>query len=526
MLGLLAGLAGATDLGTGGQPDESLRRCVVAARLARAVGADDAVIRDVVVVSLLEHVGCTAYSHESAARFGDDIATTHAALMTDASSAADVFRTFLPALAAASGRSQPGVALTMARSMRAMVREAPRATCEVAQEAGRRLGLSRVAQSSLGHMTAMWNGKGFPGTGGKQIPFPARVMHVAGTAVLFRGLGGDQAAVEQVRRRAGGELDPGLAAVFLDRSGELLAGLDTEEPLQAALDAEPDPVEWVDDDRLLEVARVCGDLVDLKSPWLHGHASAVGDLAGTAAEALGLAEAREVRVAGHLHDVGRVGISSRIWDVTRPWTPAEEDQARLHSYHTERILARAPELAHVAELAAAHHERCDGSGYHRGLRADRLTMGARVLAAADSYRTLVEDRPHRPGLPVAQAQQSLEADVRAGRLDADAVAAVLGATGGSTRSRPSGAAGLTARQLEVLRLVAHGLSNREIARCLGVSPRTVDRHVSDVYQRIGVSSRAAAALFTIEHGLTGQVRAYGSSQSVREGESGKPGELG
>jgi len=520
LLGLLAGLAGATDLGTGGQPDESLRRCVVAGRLARAVQADDAVVRDVVVVSLLEHVGCTAYAHESAAIWGDDIATTHAALMTDPDSATDVFRTFLPTVASGTGRSRPRVALTMAKSMRAMLRAAPMATCEVAQEAGRRLGLDEVAQDSLGHMTAMWNGKGFPRTGGEQIPFPARVMHVAGTAVLFRGVGGDEAAVEQVRRRAGGELDPDLAAVFVGRSGELLADLDTEDPLRAALDAEPDPVAWVDDDRLLDVARVFGDLVDLKSPWLHGHSSAVGDLAGTAAEALGLAEAGDIRVAGHLHDVGRVGISSRIWDLTRPWTAAEEDQARLHAYHTERVLARAPELAHVAELAAAHHERCDGSGYHRGLRGDRLTMGARVLAAADTYRTLVEDRPHRAGLPAARARQRLEADVRAGVLDADAVAAVLAAADGSTRRRPSGAAGLTARQLEVLRLVAHGLSNREIARRLGVSPRTVDRHVSDVYERIGVSSRAAAAMFTIEHGLAGQVRASGSSEVGQEAEPG------
>ncbi len=520
LLGLLAGLAGATDLGTGGQPDESLRRCVVAGRLARAVGADDAMVRDVVVVSLLEHVGCTAYAHEAAAIWGDDIATTHAALVTDADSAADVFRTFLPMVASGTGRSRPRVALTMARSMRAMVRDAPVATCEVAQEAGRRLGLDQVAQDSLGHMATMWNGKGFPRTGGERIPFPARVMQVAGIAVLFRGMRGDEAAVEQVRRRAGGELDPDLAAVFVRRSGELLAGLDTEDPLRAALDAEPDPVAWVDDDRLLDVARVCGDLVDLKSPWLHGHSSAVGDLAGTAAEALGLAEAGAIRVAGHLHDVGRVGISSRIWDLTRPWTAAEEDQARLHAYHTERVLARAPELAHVAELAAAHHERCDGSGYHRGLRGDRLTMGARVLAAADTYRTLVEDRPHRAGLPAARARQRLEADARAGLLDADAVAAVLAAADGSTRRRPSGAAGLTVRQLEVLRLVAHGLSNREIARRLGVSPRTVDRHVSDVYERIGVSSRAGAAMFTIEHGLVGPVRASGSSEAGQAAESG------
>jgi response regulator RpfG family c-di-GMP phosphodiesterase/DNA-binding CsgD family transcriptional regulator len=455
------------------------------------------------VASLLEHVGCTAYSHEAAAIWGDDVATTHAALMTDAGSVADAFRTFLPAVAAGTGRSRRSVLVTMARSMRAMGHDAPVATCEVAREAGRRLRLGNEAQASLGHMTAMWNGKGFPPTRGEQIPLPARVMHVAGTAVMFWEVGGVPAAVAQVRRRSGGELDPGLAAVFLDRAQELLDGLDDGDPFRAALDAEPDPVAWVDDERLLEVARVCGDLVDLKSPWLHGHSSAVGELAGTAAESLGLAEARDVRVAGYLHDVGRVGINSRIWDLARAWTAAEEDQARLHAYHTERILARTPDLAPVAELAGAHHERCDGSGYHRGLRTDRLSLGARVLAAADAYRTLVEDRPHRSGLPAGPARQRLEADVRAGRLDADAVAAVLAAADGSRHRRPTGAAGLTARQLEVLRLVTRGLSNREIGRRLGVSPRTVDRHVADVYQRIGVSSRAAAALFTIEHGLAG-----------------------
>lgn len=502
-MGLLAGLAGVTDLGVGGQPDESLHRCVVAARLARAAGCGDDVVRDVVVVSLLEHVGCTAYSHEGAATWGDDVVLTHAALLTNMGSPADAFRTFIPTVAAGLGRSRTSVALTMATSIRAMGRDAPVATCEVAEMASRRLGLSTLAQESLGHMTAMWNGKGFPRVGGAEIPLPARVMHVAGTAVMSWELGGEEAAAAQVRRRAGGELDPDLAAVFLEGSDRLLGGLGGGDPFRDALDAEPDPVEWVDDDRLLDVARVFGDLVDLKSPWLHGHSSAVGELAGGAAESLGLAEVRDVRVAGHLHDVGRVAISSRIWDVARPWTSAERDQARLHPYHTERVLLRAPELATVAELAGAHHERCDGSGYHRGLRADRLSMGARVLAASDAYRTLVEDRPHRKGLSAEHARQRLEADVRAGSMDADAVAAVLATAGGAHLRRSAGAAGLTARQVEVLRLVTHGLSNRDIARRLGISPRTVDRHVADVYERIGVSSRAAAALFSIEHGLVG-----------------------
>lgn len=507
LISLFAGLAAVTDLGTGAHPDESLHRCIVAAGLAREVSdpARDRLVHDALVVALLEHIGCTAYSYESARVWGDDVAVTRAALRTDTTSTADVFRTFVPAVAEATGRSRPATVLTMARSMRAMSQQAPLATCEVAREAGRRLGLSPGVQNALAHMTAAWNGRGLPPVAGDAIPLPTRLMHVAGAAVTAWGEGGEEAARALLVDRAGRDLDPALVELFLSRSAPLLESLAAGDPFEAVLALEPDPVEWVDEDRLLAVARVCGDLVDLKSPWLHGHSAAVGELAGAAATALGLPEAAEVQVAGYLHDVGKVGIPGRIWNVARPWTATEKDQARLHSYHTERALARTPQLAAVARLAGAHHERCDGSGYHRGVHAERLPVAARVLAAADEYRDLVEDRPHRPGFTRAQAKVRLADDVRAGRLDGDVVEAVVAAAGPDTTTprhrRPSGVAGLTTRQVQVLRLVTHGRTNREIGRLLDLSPRTVDRHVADIYVRIGVSSRAAAALFAMEHGL-------------------------
>jgi DNA-binding NarL/FixJ family response regulator len=161
-----------------------------------------------------------------------------------------------------------------------------------------------------------------------------------------------------------------------------------------------------------------------------------------------------------------------------------------------------PGLADVASLAGRHHERSDGSGYHRGLRADQLPMDARVLAAADSYRTLVEARPYRRAMSPHDAADSLRREVRAGRLDGDAVGAVLLAAGHDTgrRARP---AGLTERQVQVLRLMAAGMSNRDIAARLVISRRTAEHHVQDVYARIGVSTRAGAALFAMEHGLLG-----------------------
>jgi HD-GYP domain-containing protein (c-di-GMP phosphodiesterase class II) len=209
-------------------------------------------------------------------------------------------------------------------------------------------------------------------------------------------------------------------------------------------------------------------------------------------------------VAGYLHDLGRIGVTSRIWDKPGPLTATERSQVELHPWHTEQILARIPVLSDVAELAAQHHERLDGSGYHRRCTAPQIGVPSRVLAAADRYRCLVEDRPHRVAMSADQARAALESDVRSGRLDVDAVAVVLEAAGHQGRARRPGTAGLTERQLEVLRLLATGRSNREIADALVISRRTAEHHVQDVYARIGVSTRAGAALFAMNHGLLGK----------------------
>jgi HD-GYP domain-containing protein (c-di-GMP phosphodiesterase class II) len=380
--------------------------------------------------------------------------------------------------------------------------EGPAATCEVARDASRRLGLPDSVQAGLFHVLAMWNGKGHPSTSGDDIPLSTRLMHIASTAVLFLDHAGPSAAIAQVQHRAGSYLDPDLSDAFVTRAADLLDGIDDLDPYQQVLDSEPDPARLVDDDALEAVARTFGDLVDLKSPWLHGHSAGVAEVASAAAATLRLDEqVPRLRVAGFLHDIGRVGISSRIWDKTAPLTTTERDQARLHAYHSERILSRVPALEAVATLAGQHHERCDGSGYHRGATAGQLSMPSRVLAAADAYRTLAEGRPHHPSLPAARVCDRLRSEVKAGRLDGDAVAAVMDAVGvrsGARRARP---AQLTERQVEVLRLLAAGLSNREIAKRLTISSRTAEHHVQDVYAKIGSSTRAGAALFAMEHGL-------------------------
>ncbi|HKX16037.1 MAG TPA: HD domain-containing phosphohydrolase [Propionibacteriaceae bacterium] len=501
-LELLGGLSLVTDIGTGSPLEESLKRCLVAARLAKIIGCQDGEVSDVLYTALLQHLGCTAYAHEVARVWGDDVVTTRVNFLSDSGELADMWRMWVPGMAQATGRSKARVLATTVVTAKRMEADGPAATCEVARSASQWLGLPETVQAGLSHMFAMWNGKGFPNTAGESIPLPVRVTQVAFNAVMFASHANSDVAVAEVRRRAGAQLDPNLVDLLIERADELLGDLDEIDAYQAVLDAEPEPVRRVEKDGLTEVARTFGNLVDLKSPWLHGHSAGVGDLAAAAAGMLGLREDMEaLRIAGYLHDLGRVGVSSAIWDKAGPLSTAERDQARLHAYHSERILARIPPLTGLAKLAGQHHERSDGSGYHRGLLAAQLAMPSRVLACADAYRRWIEDRPYRRALVPARAADRLEAEARAGRLDADAAAAIIEAAGlshGVRRARP---ADLTERQVEVLRLVSRGLSNAQIAERLVLSRRTVEHHVQDIYLKIGVSTRAGAAIFAMQHGL-------------------------
>lgn len=175
----------------------------------------------------------------------------------------------------------------------------------------------------------------------------------------------------------------------------------------------------------------------------------------------------------------------------------------MHPYYSERILAASLVLEAIAPIAAMHHERLDGSGYHRAGRSQALSTAARVLAAADAFQAMTQRRPHREALDAERAAAELRAGAAAGELDPHAVDAVIEAAGLPRPARPRDVrpAGLTDREVEVLGLVARACSNREVAEQLQISRRTAEHHVQHVYAKIGVSSRSAAALFALEHDL-------------------------
>ena len=208
-----------------------------------------------------------------------------------------------------------------------------------------------------------------------------------------------------------------------------------------------------------------------------------------------------IRRGALVHDLGRVAVPVRIWQKAGPLTPDDWERVRLHAYHSERVLTRSEFLAALAPVASFHHERLDGSGYHRGTAAAALTVPARLLAAADTYHAMTEPRPHRAALSPGQAAEAVGREARAGRLDPDAVTAVLEVAGHRV-PRIERPAGLTEREAEVIGLLARGLQTKQVARALGISIKTADHHIQNAYAKIGVSTRAAAALFAMQHGLT------------------------
>jgi HD-GYP domain-containing protein (c-di-GMP phosphodiesterase class II) len=502
---LVAGLSRLGDLGFGLQAGASLRSSALAAAVGRSLGLPEPDVRAGLYTALLHHVGCVGYAHETAAIFGDEFVANVAGERANVAERRNVARRLLPLLA--KGRSPLG----QVRLAHTLLLRGPRfgaayhtAACEVGRDAARRLGLSEVVQRSVYHSHEWWNGAGVPSAlAGEAIPVGARLAVLAVTAVLFDTLGGADAAVAAVRERRGGILDPAMAAHFVRRAGALLSGVNAADPLRLVLEAEPHPVASVPEPRLAAVAAVFGDLADLKLPAAHGHSRGVARLARDAGERLTLAPAdvAELELAGLLHDVGRVAVSSSVWDKPGELDAHEWEQVRLHAYHSERILAASERLARLAGVVGMHHERVDGSGYHRGCTRGALPMPARVLAAADAYQAMTQRRPHRPALAPEHARARLLDEADHGRFDGDAVAAVLAAAGHRAVVRRARPGGLTRREVEVLALVAEGCSNAAIAERLVISRRTAEQHVQNVYTKIGVSSRAAAALFAMEHEL-------------------------
>jgi HD-GYP domain-containing protein (c-di-GMP phosphodiesterase class II) len=501
---LIAALSLGTDLGLGQPMEHVLRMCVLALGLGERFGLGESDRSVVYYVALLAWVGCCADSFEQARWFGDDIAARADYYPTDLVGWSKARFVMRHVGAGDSPARRARTALEFLVAGRRAIETMRGTHCVIAADLAGRLGLGQAVRDALQEVFERWDGKGDPGRlAGEAISPPVRIVQLADVVEVFHRQGGIDAAVAVARERSGAQFDPAVVECFCEGASELLAPLSATTSWEAVIEAQPGLRQDLSDQELDAALEAIADFTDLKSPYTMGHSRGVADLAGAAARAWGLADdqVRTVRRAGLIHDLGRLGVSNAIWDKPGPLSALETERVRLHPYFTERMLSASPVLAPLGALAAQHHERLDGSGYPRALKASALSPAARILAAADAYRARLEPRPHRDASAAPTAADELLAEAQAGRLDGEAVDAVLRAAGHETTVRSARPAGLTAREIEILRLLARGLLNKEIARRLKITPKTVGNHVQHIYAKIGVSSRAAAGLFATEHGL-------------------------
>lgn len=509
----LMALAYATDLATGHSRDFALRSCVLAMRLAKIAGLDAEMSRAVYHQALLRYIGCNADSHLLAAAFGDEIALRQELQRIDMGDKAELAATIARAIARSVANLPPeelskAVERGLAEAMQVSV-PVLSGHCEVARRIAERIGLPDHIREGLGQLYERWDGRGLPrGLAGEAVKLPVRLVTLAQDAIALTEAHGRGAMLAMIARRGGGAYEAPLAELFVAHADELLAGLDQPVDRKAILALEPEPHALLDEEQCEASYLALADMIDMRMPFTFGHSRAVAGLAEAAARRVGLprSDIRDVRWAAYAHDIGELAVPVSTWMRAGTLTERETDAAQLHPYHGERALAPlGSDGKAVAALVQRHHERLDGSGYHRNARGPDLAPAARILAAAEAFQTAREDRPHRPALSDAAAAARLRAAVREGRLCPDAVEAVLACAGQPAR-RAGGErlAGLTPREIEVLRLIAAGDTAKEAARKLEIAPKTADNHIQSLYAKIGVTTRAGAALFALERGLVQQ----------------------
>jgi len=487
----------ATDLGMALPFGHGLHSTVVAMRLADRIGVDEATAVQTYYGCLLFYAGCTTDADVQAELFPDGLTESWTAVMfaSQRQSMAGVFRS----LGAGDGGS-------VRRTLRAAAKfpQAGRgfkhhteALCEVAEMLASGVGLPPAVSEMFRLLTERWDGGGpLRRASAEALPLAIRIVHVARDGDFQRLLHGPARAVDAVRERAGGAFDPEVVAAL---TPDLLE-LDESANWASLMDAEPKPhlnIQGAQIDDALTALAAFADLADVT-----GHSARVADLAGRAAEFLGRTDddVTLLRRAALVQDLGKVAVPFRIWHHEGPPSAADWEKVRLHPYHSEQILSASPYLAELGEVAGCHHERMDGSGYYRGTSAAGLTHSARLLAAADAYSELTQARPGRPALSGVAAATRLREAAKAGTLDPDAVTGILEAAG-HPPERVAHPDGLTPREMQTLTLLAHGLATKQIGRELDVTPKTADHYVQQVYAKIGVSTRAAAAVYAMQHGL-------------------------
>jgi HD-GYP domain-containing protein (c-di-GMP phosphodiesterase class II) len=505
---LVATLALAQDNAFGQPLESQLRSCLLATWMCETAGFDDQVRETTYWVALLRYLGCTGHAHEVATVFGDEIAIRAQTLVHDAANPAEVMRDVVAFATAGHPEDERDeiVHMLQEKAHEWAVHNFS-SGCEVADMLVQRFDFGPGVREALAFTFERWNGNGYPNHAqGDSIPLAMRIVHVSHDMEAIGRLFSPNQALEAARERRDRTYDPALADLFAAHGAGWFERLGETEPWDAVLALEPEPHRMLRGAELDDALTAVADFIDLKSPYMNGHSRRCAELSADAARILGLAddEADGIRRAALLHDFGTTAVPNSIWDKPGPLTRTEFDRVELHPLLTEQMLRRSPALAALNPVASAHHEKCDGSGYHKRVHADADDLGACVLAATEVYVGLTTERADRPPFSRGDAAAELRRLESEGMLEPRATRAVLVAAGHGEPQKHSGRrarnpGGLTRREVEVLRLAARGLTTREIAERLYISPKTADHHIQHIYGKIGVSTRAAAALWAMQH---------------------------
>ncbi len=498
-------LAVATDLSTGMPLTTSLRTCLAALRIAELLD-DDSLDRGALFhYCLVRLMGCTVETSRFAGAMGNEIVLSTAMVPVDQGSPREMLPMVLRSVGAGEAPLRRVRLIMSALSFGSGMKSVMAGHCEVSRMLTDDLRLGDEVTAALDNTYERWDGKGAPhGVRGESIPLITRVMQGAFQAVVQEAAGGEEQVRAVARKRAAGGLDPGIADILASHAEDVLDATHVNSPWDAVLAAEPGVRRTLSDQQMDATATAIGCFADLKADAFAGHSAGVARRAvdGGRAQGMSNAEITELNRAALIHDLGRVAVTTTIWDKRGPLADDEWEEVRLHAYHTDRVAGRVPWLSGAARTAGLHHERLDGAGYHRGCGPSGLTASARLLAAADCYRALCEPRPYRPAHSRDEAAKLLSEEARAGRLDADAVACLLEGAGHPVSRAPRVLpAGLTEREIEVLRVIAKGATVKQAAYTLHLAPKTVDAHVQHIYDKVGCTTRAGAAVFAMREGL-------------------------
>jgi putative nucleotidyltransferase with HDIG domain len=419
---VISALSYALDL-TEGQPQgHSARTCMLGMRIAQEIhlGADES--SALFYALLMKDLGCSSNAAKMCYLFGsDDQQTKREAKTINWTSVVRSFG-YIARNVARGGplieklRHFARVAIGGQRAAKELIE----LRCERGATIARELEFPDLTAAAIRSLDEHWNGLGHPdGIYGEQIPLLARILSISQTAEVFISESGLVGACDMARDRSGTWFDPALVDVFLTLKSddEFWRRFHFEDPASETASFEPkDRTLIADEAQLDRIAQGFSKVIDAKSPWTFRHSEGVARISAGVAELMGYPtqQVRYIRRAALLHDIGKLGISNLILDKPVKLTAQETVVMRRHALYTEQILSHVDGFKDLADLAASHHERLDGKGYHRGLNAAQLSTPARILAVADIYEALTAKRPYRQDLSSEQATTILERDLGTG----------------------------------------------------------------------------------------------------------------